>query len=1089
MKMTMQSTSLRRAASAILALAISGGVSAQAGIKYWDNPDYRAFDVDCYVSGAVWNYDGIRNVGATAEHSTTATTWKNLGTAGANNDVWVRYQKSGGGWSNSSAPSSLDPVGGKNLGSWTANGFTFMGDSEWRAAGSGSVARIDTGTNYTIQALVTATASGQTYNTAYLMSVQKDHFAFAVNKSEGKLYWKTQSGTTSDHPYISGDDLGYMTAILNGTDKTATFFSGTTIPTSGDGFRQYSTVSGKGDNGYCICGYTGNDGQFVGTIHFYRYYQKVLTEEELAWNRVVDEWRFFERPVPLPVTNVVVATAVVGVEGTEPHGTYAVDGRHTFIAPATVNVGGTNYVCTGYTLETRSGDGWSEPVFLKSALFQPCACVVTEGECVRLTWQWAKAAGLKNLGYTVNDYIWDGLETFYDGICNVGTNLPHSYTATNWVNLGSIGYTNDVFVQRLKLDGSGWVDVPNLNTKEVNDPGYWTENGFTMKGTSRFRCNAPGNFTVGKNYSLQMLIDAKASDQVTAYSYPLGAEYQIFAFQLRKSDGTLFWKYKSSKQPTSWAYMTGGVYDYMTAIARDNNTQKFFDGTTEPTSGTGSCDNDSVGYSDTGFCLGGYGKTGVTDLFVGILKSFRQYDHALSAAEVAQNRKVDDWRYFGIPDNPNVVVQSTVPYLRGEEPDGSYAVEGSHTFTAPATVTAKGIDYACDGYTVEAWDGSTWTNATSQTGNSYTYNVGSSPVRVRLTWRWKATHGFRTAADYSFDDYSQAGLVWNYDGIRNRGYKDSDHYSAASTWKNLGSAGSDYDLAFRSGETTTGEWADDGYIFRGGPRFRGGGKVGPLKNFTLQTLIDADIASQTASSSQFSYLMNAYDNHFNISLVSPSYDGSAASSLCWKAQGGTFMYFHAKDNQYSFATAMMDYDNKKAMMFPGTTIPTEYHKDGTYGAQRLYTEFASVSAVSTTGYGLGNRNNNGTEGLVGKIKSFRYYDRVLTEEELTRNRNVDAARYFGELGVTNVVVEVEHGLDFVADPVPGAYFVEGSYDFSVSSGNDKPVGYKIQVPNGDGWKTVARRDVTQFHFDVATAPAATIKIVWVKTNPFLFVVR
>ena len=128
-------------------------VACQAGIKYWDNPAYKAFDVGDYAPGAVWNYDGICNAGADQPHSTTTTTWKNLGSSGANNDVWVRYQKSGGGWSNSSAPASLDPVDGRNLGSWTENGFTFTGDSEWRASGSGSVAKIEKGTNYTIQAL------------------------------------------------------------------------------------------------------------------------------------------------------------------------------------------------------------------------------------------------------------------------------------------------------------------------------------------------------------------------------------------------------------------------------------------------------------------------------------------------------------------------------------------------------------------------------------------------------------------------------------------------------------------------------------------------------------------------------------------------------------------------------------------------------------------------------------------------------------------------------------------------------------------------------------------------------------------------
>ncbi len=1071
----------KSARAALAASAVFAAVSASAGIKYWDSPDYRAFDVDCYVPGAVWNYDGIRNQGADKPHSTTATTWKNLGSSGANNDVWIRYlNKAGNGFANSSAPSSLDPVNGRNLGSWTKNGFTFTGDSELRAAGSGSVAKIDTGTDYTIQMLVTATASGQTCANPYLMSVQKDNFAFFVDKANSRVYWKTQNSTTANHPFLSGDEIGYMTAILNGTDKTATFFGGTAVPTSGDGFRSFDSVAGKTDNGYCICGYTGFDGQFTGTIHTYRYYTRVLTADELAWNRVIDERRFFDRAAPLPVTNVVVATAVAGATGAEPAGCYAVDGRHVFIAPATTNVNGTAYVCTGYTLETRSGDGWSESVFHKAALYQPCACVVTEGECVRLTWQWAKAAGLKNLGYTVHDYVWDGLETFYDGICNVGTNLPHSYTATNWVNLGSIGYTNDVFVQRLKLDRSGWVDVPDLNTKEVNDPGYWTENGFTMKGTSRFRCNDPGNFTVGKNYSLQMLIDAKASDQVTANSYLLGAEYQKFAFQLRKSDGTLFWKYESSKQPTSWAYMTGGVYDYMTAIARDNNTQKFFDGTTEPTSGTGSCDNNSVGYSDKGFCLGGYGKTKVDDLFVGTMKSFRQYDHALSAAEVATNRVVDNWRYFGIPDNPNVVVQSTVPYLRGEEPDGSYAVDGSHTFTAPATVTAKGIAYDCEGYTVETWDGSTWTNATSQTGNSYTYTSGSSPSRVRLTWRWKATHGLRTAADYSFDDYSQAGLLWNYDGIRNRGYKDSDHYSEASTWKNLGSAGSDYDLAWRSGETTTGEWADDGYIFRGGPRFKGNAGF-ILKNFTMQTLIDGNPADQTATTTSHAYSFNGHGSYFNFSVIKDNYNDQSKNSFCWVAQNGTRMFFHAPGNQYGFATGIQDFDNKKAMMFPDTTIPTEYVEDGKDGAQRLYHEFSSMKEVKDSGYGLGNL-NAGNEGFVGTVKFFRYYDRVLTEEEIVRNRNVDAVRYFGALGVTNVVVSL--------NGAETAYKVEGSYTFDASGetvGGKSVVGYYTEELVNGAWTNKTWYGGTSYTYQEGV-DAATVRLTWSGPRPGMMII-
>ena len=1021
-------------------------VTCHAGIKYWDNPAYRAFDIDCYVSGAVWNYDGIRNQGADQPHSTTATTWANLGSSGSNNDMFIRLQNQAGtGWYNGASSTeplaNLGTINGRDTGSWTTNGFTFTGDSELRSKGS-----INSGTSYTIQMLVDAKIAGQPKAKPYLMSVQQNNFAFYVDRANSKLLWGVENSSASDDPFMSGDTLGYVTAILNGTDKTAAFFSGTKIPTSGDGFQSFSSLSGKSDSGYCIFGYTGTDGLFKGTMYSYRYYTKVLTEEELAWNRVVDERRFFGRAAPLPVTNVVVATSNADVEGTEPSGNYAVDGRHVFTAPATLTVGGVDYVCTGYTVETRSGDSWSAPVFHKAALFQPCAFVVTEGECVRLTWQWAKAAGLANLGYTVHDYVWDGLEVFYDGICNVGTNLTHSYSATNWVNLGTKLHDNDLFIQRANTDGDGWETAMNLDVGNY-DPGFWTENGFSIKGKSRFRCNSPGRFDVDKNYSLQMLMDAKSSDQLSDDVYPFGANNSTFAFYMRKSDGALLWRY-GGLAAANLPFMAGGVYDYVTAIMKDTNKQTFFDGTTEPTSGNGYKTNTSASYSDSGFCLGGYGKGDYKYFFVGTLKNFRQYNRALTAAELAQNRKVDDWRYFGIPDNPNVVVQSTIPYLRGDEPDGSYAVDGRHVFTAPASVTVKGIAYACDGYIVEIREGSTWGGATSYVGNSYTYTIGESPALVRLTWKWRPVRGLRTAADYSFDDYSQAGLLWNYDGIRNQGGTDADHDSSATTWKNLGSGGSDYDLSW-NGATTTGEWAADGYVFRGGPRFRGPGKVGPLKNFTLQTLIDADIDSQTASQTDFSYIMNAYNNYFEMSLLSSGYDGAAAGSICWKAQGGTFMYFHTKDLHYDYATAMMDYDNKVATMFPGTEIPTEYVKFGPYGAQRLYTNFVTVASVSTTAYGLGNRSDNDS-GLVGKIKNFRYYDRVLTEEELVRNRNVDSVRYFGALGVTNVYVAAGGG----TQAETGAYKVEGEWTFSATTvdknGVLKPVkGFYIQTLEGD----------------------------------------
>ena len=1084
-----------------LALAVAFGSSARAGIKYWDNQDYKAYDAGDYAPGAVWNFDGIDNAGV-GVHDSTAPTWKNLGSSGANNDVWVRYLNEGGnGWANSVAPASLASVHGRNLGSWTENGFTLTGDSEWRAAGS--AAGIESGTNYTLQALVSGDWSAQKYAKPYVMSVQQADFCFYGDPANSRLYWG-MSSTTANHVFFSADSLGYMTAIANADENTVAFFSGTTIPTSGDGFRHFS-VSAKKDSGYCIGGYTGINGQFVGTIHSYRYYKRVLTEEELAWNRVVDERRFFDRAAPLPVTNVVVATAVAGVEGTEPAGNYAVDGRHLFTAPATVTAGGVDYVCTGYTLEARNGDGWSAPVFRKAALFQPVAFLATDADCVRLTWQWAKADGLANL-YTVDDYVWTGLEVFYDGICNVGTNQPHSYSTVNWVNLGSKGDVNDVFVQRLNAAGSAWADATDLDPVGERDPGHWTENGFRMDAEGRFRCNSPGNFAVGTDYSLQMLIDANASDQIADSSFPFGANNTTFGIQIRKTDNLLAWRCLGLS--SGYPNLPGDHYDYVTAIMHSDNKQAFFSGTTEPTSGTGYKTGTSAGYSDTGFCLGGYGKSGVTDRFVGTLKSFRQYDHALGPAEVAQNRKVDNWRYFGLADVTNVIVQSTVPYLRGDEPDGAYAVDGSHVFTAPATMTAKGIDYACDGYTVETWGplankGDGWSAATHFTGNSYAYTTAAG--KVRLTWKWKATRGLRTAADYGFDDYSQAGIVWNFDGLLNQGVGVA-RSTTATTWKNLApdpvtpelfvqrinSGRNNYDNTSPlsslapSGDRDPGEWTEDGFRLKGDSRWRGLGQVGPVANWTLQTLVDADVDDIVNDTM---YVINVSWPNFAM-VLRKSKDAPVPNCFYFNAQDAQAAssprpYFQNESGTYGFATAILDSSDRTAKMFQGVTPPT----GGTIADG--YHQYASaVTPFKDTNFGLG-ASAGYTEYFIGTLKSIRYYDRVLTEEELVRNRNADAARYFGELGVTNLVVEVAEGEDFACDPAPGAYFVEGSWTFSAAraSGGPMPAGCRVQDwdPVNERWTN--SRGVNELSYTYDASCGVKQRIVWRSLRPFILMVR
>ena len=132
-------------------LAALVATSADAGIKYWDNPEYKAFDVGDYVSGAVWNYDGIRNVGANADHDSSALTWVNLGSAGANNNVFL--QKAVGNWPSASA----EELASGTYGAWTEKGFVFKGTSRMRC----ETGRIDAGTSYSLQFLLDAKSAAQ----------------------------------------------------------------------------------------------------------------------------------------------------------------------------------------------------------------------------------------------------------------------------------------------------------------------------------------------------------------------------------------------------------------------------------------------------------------------------------------------------------------------------------------------------------------------------------------------------------------------------------------------------------------------------------------------------------------------------------------------------------------------------------------------------------------------------------------------------------------------------------------------------------------------------------------------------------------
>ena len=166
----------------------------------------------------------------------------------------------------------------------------------------------------------------------------------------------------------------------------------------------------------------------------------------------------------------------------------------------------------------------------------------------------------------------------------------------------------------------------------------------------------------------------------------------------------------------------------------------------------------------------------------------------------------------------------------------------------------------------------------------------------------------------------------------------------------------------------------------------------------------------------------------------------------------------------------MDYDAMTAQVFGGVEAPTS----GTG-----FHQFASVSSRSDSGFGLGNSGGDGYQGLIGTLKNFRYYDRVLTEEELVRNRNVDAVRYFGALGVTNVFVVAGGG----TQTETGAYKVEGEWTFTAATtvnkrGETVPVArYSVETLANGVWSGKTYHSGNTYTYTEGTSPA-TVRLTW-----------
>ena len=1031
--------------SALVALA---SLPASGAIRAWEPSDYVQEDL-------VLHYDGIRNAGVGAAHDPAAAAWVDLSPSGNDAGTYVHSSAS-------------------DNGAWGAKGFVFATDSYWQAD-----ARTSLTGDFTMQvACDTTTWNMQNTkswpnligNNGEGASGSTDELSIFYHKSNKRLSTKFLAAYLEQ--YLPDWNCKYATLVRSGS--TASLFDGTTpnfVSTSKTGDIGADILIGSGTTDKNDSG--SGDRRFTGTIYSVRVYDKALSADELAWNRALDEARFHDAPVPesavssVFVPDAVVATAVAGAEGAEASGCYMVDADgHAFRAAPFATVGGASYVCTGYTLAAwdDAQGAWGAPV----AHDGEYSVFVAAGDKARIEWQWAAASG----SLAANPYVTDGLVLYYDGEWNAGFGA-HDGSATVWKDLSATG--NDAaFVQ-------------------LADGGKWLPNAYSFATNGIFRTQSA--IDLGTSFTVQTVTDHSGyvhlgntwpwffgSDNGKFQIYPNSGKPHI----VLNADGILGGGHRSE---IDW-----GNRRYLTAMMNATSNVLFEAATCDRawTVGTG-----PTALGAQTFCIGGCSSTLGNAAYQTAraartpYHAVRVYNRLLTPEELAQNRAIDEARFFGngTPASNAVLVASAVAGLEGREPAGLYFPDGWTFSAGSATNTVRGIGWTCAGYQLQTWDAEsgTWSAQTSVLRNGASaveYTAPSAPfATVRLTWLWEPVSGARTAADYTLADYATGGTQLHLDGI--------EHGSAEWVWADL--SGNGRDATYNGSKNGTSHWTGYGFFCNSNAVFNTAAAFSLGRHYTMQVLADAYNADHT-------------DPNRSAVFAMPS-TGWGYGGIYYKGDGNKNVY-HRTDSITSAAwndmaglreTAHMTYltglrDGTKVALVSGTSYPA---------TTRTYTG-EDANWYVTTGWLDGTRNDvaaaatwrigastagGGADALYGTVKSVRLYDRLLSEDELAWNRKVDEARFFGRLTTTNVVLEASEWNGALA---AGPYEVFGAHVFEASPSTvdgHLPTHVRVWTLAADGSVLGAETIEGGSYTYVAGTSPAKVRICFRKSHPFVLIVR
>ena len=220
--------------------------------------------------------------------------------------------------------------------------------------------------------------------------------------------------------------------------------------------------------------------------------------------------------------------------------------------------------------------------------------------------------------------------------------------------------------------------------------------------------------------------------------------------------------------------------------------------------------------------------------------------------------------------------------------------------------------------------------------------------------------------EFNAKSYVQDGLIIQYDAIDNEGT--GTHNPNATVWKNIAVAGaSTYDCTL----SARGSWSDDGKSFA----CAGGGYAAAASALAPNYHTVESCFNRTSGE----IMMNATKNLERYIVFSGTTLG--------------FSWFNNSTENLATPNVAANADQQYAATYEGSSV-AHIFKEGVRLTDENLTKAKFSNLYSCSVLTIGSRQTAANEHpWVGKIHTIRLYDRVLTDDELLFNANVDKIRF------------------------------------------------------------------------------------------------